>query len=73
MTPATATTPAAATRSRRTIWAWADRGALLMLLSGAALLFQPWWQPGFFYGFWVLLVATPVQIITAHLPHERSA
>lgn len=46
---------------------WADRFALIGMLIGAALMFQPCWRPGLGWGFWVLLSATVAHIITSHL------
>ena len=35
---------------------WIDRGACLVLASGALLMVQPYWKAGFQSGFWITLV-----------------
>jgi hypothetical protein len=50
-----------------------DRGSLVGIALGVALVMQPWWEGGFRAGFFVVLVATLVQIVASHLvPKERA-
>lgn len=51
---------------------WVDRLAIAAMLVSAGLLFQPWWRPGFQWGFIALLVATVAHIVTSHLPRGKS-
>lgn len=44
-----------------------DRGCLLAMGVGVALLLQPWWAGGFACGFWLTLGGTIGQIVTSHL------
>lgn len=46
----------------------ADFVAVLGMLAGGALMFQPWWRGGLGIGFGVLLAATVLHIVTTHLP-----
>ena len=49
---------------------WADRDAILVMLAGATLMFQPWWRPGLEWGFFILLGGTVAHIVTSHLPRR---
>jgi hypothetical protein len=51
---------------------WADRRAIVVMLTGALLMFQPWWRPGLEWGFFILLGGTVAHIVTSHLPRRNA-
>ena len=44
-----------------------DRISLVGLAAGLVAMLQPWWRAGFRAGFFLLLAATVLQIVAAHL------
>ncbi len=44
-----------------------DRGSLVGMGLGIALMLQPWWDGGLIFGFWFVIVVTIVQIVFSHL------
>ena len=49
----------------------ADRLARAGMLTGLALMLQPWWQAAFRWGFLATACFTLMHIVTSHLSAER--
>jgi hypothetical protein len=46
--------------------------SLAGIITGIAVMLQPWWPRGFRIGFFITLVTTIAYIIVSHVPRELS-
>lgn len=50
-----------------------DIAARVGMAVGIACILQPWWGPGFRYGFFITAFFTLLHIVTSHLQLEEKA